>query len=83
MLPKGKTMDDPIRTISLENSQTICVFDQTRRYYENFHLVRLEIVCEVPLRSEFFITEGDFPVAKKLLGEKAVYRRTVEQMGVS
>jgi hypothetical protein len=75
-------MDVPIRTISLENSLTICVFDQTRRYYEDFHLVKLEIICEVPLRSEFFIAEGDFSAAKKLLGETATYRRTVEQMGV-
>lgn len=82
MLSEGNTMDVPIRIISLENSLTIRIHDGTRRYYGDFYLVKLEIVCEVPLLSEFFATEADLTLAKKLLGDKVVYRRIVERMGV-
>jgi hypothetical protein len=77
-----KTMDILLRTISLDNGLTINIYDRTKRYYEAFHLVKLEIVCEVLLLSDFFASESDFSTAKKLLGPSVVYRRTLEHMGV-
>jgi hypothetical protein len=75
-------MDSPIRSFSLDNKLLIHVYDKTKRYYEGFHLVKLEIVSEVPLVAEYFQNGTDFSEAIKLLGEKVVYRRTIERMGV-
>jgi len=75
-------MDILIRTISLDNGLTINIYDRTKRYYEAFYLVKLEVVCEVPLLMDFFATDSDFLEAKKLLGDSVVYRRTLEHMGV-
>lgn len=41
--------NDLIRQIALENGLTVNVFDKTQRYFGDYHHVRLEIVCEVPV----------------------------------
>lgn len=71
-----------ITKISLENGLSIFIYDHTFRYYGDFYHVKMEIVCQVPLRQEFFANEGEHARARKILGESAVYRRFVEQMGV-
>jgi hypothetical protein len=75
-------METYIQQIDLANGLSISVYDTTRRYYEDYHLVRLEFICRVPLRIEYFDSPEAFDEAKKLLGEVAVYRRTCEKMGV-
>lgn len=71
-----------IKNVNLKNSLTVQIFDTTRRYYEDYHLVRLEIECDVPLRDDFFKSTEEFTKALALLGDSAQYRRTVEKMGV-
>ncbi len=75
-------MENPIRLIPLANGLEICFFDRTRHYYGDFYLVKVEIVCEVPIQTNFFADEADLNEARTLLGSTAVYRRAVEQMGV-
>lgn len=70
------------RKIDLSNSLTVQVYDTTRRYYEDYHLVRLEIECEVAVKEEFFAEPETFARARILLGESVRYQRTVEKMGV-
>lgn len=71
-----------IREIRLENGLTIHIYDHTRHYFGDFYLVKLEIACEVPLGAALFADEAELEDARRLLGDPAVYRRTVEQMGV-
>lgn len=71
-----------VRTFELPNGLTVFVYDATRRYYEDYHLVRLEIVCETPVLAEYFDNDELFSEARDLLGESAVYRRLLEKMGV-
>jgi len=80
---KATAMDILIRTIPLDNGLKLNVYDRTKRYYEAFYLVKLEVICEVPLQMDFFAAESDFLEAKKLLGDTVVYRRTLEHMGVA
>jgi hypothetical protein len=75
-------METFIQQIDLANGLSISVYDTTRRYYEDYHLVRLEFICRVPILIEYFDNPVAFDEAKKLLGETAVYRRTCERMGV-
>lgn len=71
-----------VRKIDLSNSLTVQVYDTTRRYYEDYHLVRLEIECDVAVKEDSFVEPEEFARARMLLGESVRYRRTVEKMGV-
>jgi hypothetical protein len=75
-------MNSCIKRIELTNGLIISIYDTTRRYYEDYHLVRLEMVCEAPLRKEYFDGPAEFSEALGVLGEYAVYRKTIEKMGV-
>lgn len=75
-------MTDIIREIPLENGLLVRFCDHTRHYYGDFHLVKIEVVCEVPLRSDYLDDAGDLADALVLLGDPARYRRIMEQMGV-
>ncbi len=72
----------PVREHQLPNGLTVTFLDRTRRYYGDFYLVKLEIVCHVPIVPAHFQTEEEYSQALSLLGDEVVYRRTVEQMGV-
>ncbi len=71
-----------VKKIDLSNSLTVLVFDTTRRYYEDYHLVRLEIECEVAVSKDFFEEPGKFAEVRGVLGDSVLYRRTIEKMGV-
>lgn len=75
-------MTSMIREIILENGLLVRFFDHTRHYYGDFYLVKIEIVCEIPLHTDFFDDQTDLEEARRLVGDPAVYRREVEQMGV-
>lgn len=75
-------MDNRVTKFELSNGLEVVIHDATRRYYEDYHLVRLEIVCEAPILPGYFENSGLFTEARALLGDSAVYRRTLEKMGV-
>lgn len=71
-----------IREISLENGLVVRFFDHTRHYYGDFHLVKIEIACEIPLSGDYFDEQSDLEEARIRFGESAFYRRSVERMGI-
>ncbi|RQW83720.1 MAG: hypothetical protein EHM79_15470 [Geobacter sp.] len=71
-----------VRKIDLSNSLTVLVYDSTRRYYEDYHLVRLEMECEVAVNEGFFEGPEKLDEARKVVGDSVFYRRTIEKMGV-
>lgn len=71
-----------VRKIPLSPTITLQIFDTTRRYYEDYHLVRIEIECEVPLLEEYFNGPEQLAAARRILSDCAVYRRIIEKMGV-
>jgi hypothetical protein len=75
-------MGNLVRECLLPNGLTVSFYDLTRRYFGDFYLVKLEIVCKVPVIADYFGENGEFNAARSLLGEEVVYRRNVEQMGV-
>lgn len=75
-------MNTCIRKFALSNGLVLFVHDATRRYYEDYHLVRLEVAGEIPLSEEFFDDKESFVEAMRLLGEAVIYRRLLERMGV-
>ncbi|HLO26207.1 MAG TPA: hypothetical protein VK187_08830 [Geobacteraceae bacterium] len=75
-------MAQSIKEISLSNGLTVTFFNHTRQYFGDFHLVKMEIKCKVPVLSRYFADQEAWAEARSLLGEEIVYRRMAEQMGV-
>ncbi|KAF0218524.1 MAG: hypothetical protein FD174_2824 [Geobacteraceae bacterium] len=75
-------MDNLIREITLANGLTLRFYNQTCRYYGDIYRVKLEILCEIPVRAEYFSDQAALAEARAMLGDSVVYRRVVEKMGV-
>jgi hypothetical protein len=75
-------MKNMIREIPLANGLTVRFYDATRRYFGDYHQVRIKITCEVPLRAELFEDAEAHQAALKLLGASVRYLKDVEHQGV-
>ncbi|QWV95342.1 hypothetical protein KP004_09290 [Geomonas oryzisoli] len=76
-------MQKLIREIPLSNGLTVRFFDATRRYFGDYHQVRIQICCEVPLSPELFPDEDSHQSARKLLGPSVSYKKEIEHQGVA
>jgi hypothetical protein len=76
-------MKNLIREIPLSNGLTVRFFDATRRYFGDYHQVRISIICDVPVSSAHFDDATSHQSALKLLGASVQYRKDVEQQGVA
>jgi hypothetical protein len=75
-------MKNVIREIALANGLTVRFTDATRRYFGDYHQVRVEISCEVPLTPGLFDDPADYQAALKLLGDQVCYLKKIEHQGV-
>jgi hypothetical protein len=75
-------MKNLIREIPLANGLTVRFFDTTRRYFGDYHQVRVKISCEVPLSADLFDDAPAYEAAVKLLGGSVRYQKDVEHQGV-
>jgi hypothetical protein len=75
-------MKNVVREIPLANGLTVRFTDATRRYFGDYHQVRVEISCEVPLTPDLFDTVPAFEAALKLIGARVIYLKKVEHQGV-
>ena len=71
-----------IRRIVLPNSLHLVCRDDTRRYFGDYHLVRVLLSLSIPLEPRFFRDEDERRVARSLLPDPVVYCRSAERMGV-
>lgn len=71
------------REISLENGLTVSFYHHIHRYFGDYHRIKVEIICEVPLLEKYFTSQEEFAEARASLGKSAVFRRNLELMGVS
>ena len=75
-------MYKPIREVPLTNGLTVRFFDATRRYFGDYHKVRVKISCEVPVTPNLFDDAASYETALKQLGKSVQYVKEVEQQGV-
>jgi hypothetical protein len=75
-------MKNIVREIPLANGLTVKFADATRRYFGDYHQVRVEVSCEVPLSAALFDDQPSFEAALKLLGARVSYSKQVEHQGV-
>ena len=75
-----------IQTKNLSNGLKIEFFDRSNRYYGDYHRVCIEVRCVFSLTTAVLEQLSDLEVERvnirKLLGEKYVYTRVLEKMGV-
>jgi hypothetical protein len=72
-----------VKEIPLENNLTVCVYNHNHRYFGDYHRVKVEITCEVPIMEKYFASRAECAEAISSLGRSALFKRSVEQMGVS
>lgn len=75
-------MTDPIRELPLANGLTVRFYDATRRYFGDYHQVRVKISLEVPLSADLFDDAGSYEAAVRVLGPKVQYLKEIEHQGV-
>ncbi|MBU5614046.1 hypothetical protein [Geomonas azotofigens] len=76
-------MQKLIREIPLSNGLTVRFFDATRRYFGDYHQVRIQICCEVPVTPDLFPDEESHQAALKLIGASVTYKKDIEHQGVA
>ena len=79
-------MNDVLMSRTLENGLQLEFFDQSNRYFGDYHRVKILVRCRVPLRAEWLADCGDavdLPQIRAMLGESVFYERSLEQMGVA
>jgi len=76
----------PFRTIELDNGLCLELRDQSNRYFGDYHRIKIEVSCDIPLRGEFFGGNPDDPqlqTARRLYGDSLRFERSLERMGVA
>jgi len=73
-------MTDILTSIKLKNGIVVDFFDQTNRYYGDFHRVKIDIVASFPVDSTQLPSELQSLAAE--CGNTATHNSTLEQMGV-
>ena len=68
--------------LSVPNGLTFSVVDQSRRYFGDFHHLKVLITGTIPLDLIYFCNENQRAEAELMLGSGLTYRRYVEKMGV-
>ena len=76
------TAHPDLRQIVLPNSLHLVCRDDTRRYFGDYHLVRVLLSLSIPLEQRFFRDDEECRVARTLLPDPVVYCRSAERMGV-
>jgi hypothetical protein len=65
------------KEIVLDDNRTVRIIDSSKNYFGDYHLVKLDISCELPLSPAQ--AQGNSPDAESSV---PVYRRTLEKMAV-
>ncbi len=75
-------MELPLKETTLPNGLHVRFFNRSRHYYGDFHLVKVEVCCPVPVRAEYFADSDAFQRGLRTLGDSVSYRRTMERIGI-
>ncbi len=79
-------MEKTLRKEFLDNGLTVEFFDRTNRYYGDYHRLKVDVRCCIPVTPAAFPEAADPEAeslkARCLLGDEAVWERSLEKMGV-
>lgn len=77
---------DPFRIIELDNGLRLELHDQSNRYFGDYHRLKIEVRCTIPLDKKFFGGDENHPdllLARNKFGESLCFERSLERMGVA
>lgn len=77
---------DPFRVIDLKNGLQLELHDQSNRYFGDYHRLKIEVRCAIPLDKQFFAGDEHHPdllAARKKFGVSLRFERSLERMGVA
>jgi hypothetical protein len=72
-----------MRPLQLANGLTIRFTDRSRRYFGDYHQVRIQVQSSIPLLPDYFVSREAFEHARRILGEEIPYSLFLERMGVA
>jgi len=76
----------PYRVVPLSNGLELELHDHSNRYFGDYHRIRIEIRCTIPLAPRFFAGDAQHPDllrAQSLFGDALTFTRALERMGVA
>jgi len=76
----------PFKTHTLDNGLQLEFFEQSNRYFGDYHRVKIVVRCQVALRPEWLLaapSSVDIGQLRALLGDVVTFERSLEQMGVA
>jgi hypothetical protein len=75
-----------VRSERLTNGLSVEFYDFSNRYFGDYHRVRIEVRCHIPLEQALFLTSPDplteLQEARALLGNGVLFTHVLEKMGV-
>lgn len=75
-----------LSTVELENGLKFEMFDRSNRYFGDYHRIKIDIECSIPLEARFFNDDDSnesLVRARKLYGDSLMFERSLERMGVA
>ena len=76
-------MTKSTRQLTLPNGLSILFACEWRRYFGDFHTVKVHVTCAVPLHADSFPSEEEYLNARDLLGHETTYLRSIQKTGVA
>jgi hypothetical protein len=71
-----------VETINLDSGLVIELDDQTSHYFGGYFHVRIQVRCAVELKQEYFASAEEYVAAAGLMGNAALFERSLEKMAV-
>jgi hypothetical protein len=72
-----------MKPLQLANGLILCFTDRSRRYFGDYHQVRIQVQCSVPLLPDYFVSREAYEHALRILGDEIPYSLVLERMGVA
>jgi len=79
-------VSSPFKVHTLNNGLQLEFFDQSNRYFGDYHRVKIVVRCQIALRPEWLAASPgplDSDQLRAQLGDCVTFERSLEQMGVA
>jgi hypothetical protein len=72
-----------MKPLHLANGLIFRFTDRSRRYFGDYHHVRIQVQSSIPLLPDYFVSREAYEHARRILGDEIVYSLFLERMGVA
>ena len=72
-----------MKPLHLANGLILRFTDRSRRYFGDYHHVRIQVQSSIPLLPDYFVSRETYEHARRILGDEISYSLVLERMGVA